>query len=611
MIRKSPWLLLPVLVPMLAITGCSDDDNDGTPDAASNGPLSLNILHINDHHSNLEQSTRSLNIAGAETEFASGGFSRVIAKIQEREAALDNVLKLHAGDAITGTLYFTSFEGEADAELMNQVCFDAFALGNHEFDRGDSGLKAFLDDLASGSCNTAVLAANVKPAVGTPLAPTAVDDYIQPYLIREIDGERVGIVGIDIAGKTRNSSSPDDTTEFLDETETAQNMINELESQGVNKIILLTHYQYTNDLTLAANLTGVDVIIGGDSHSLLGDFDNYGLESEGPYPTRVTDAAGNQVCVAQAWQYAQVVGELNVQWNAEGVVESCNGVPHLLLDEPIVREDTGGNEYNPTGSERDEILAAINADAQLSLTAEDATAAATLATYTDQLDQFRNQVVGTATQDLCLARIPGVPYGDAACTGEDPNRGGDIPNIVAQAFLFQSKNADVAIQNAGGVRIDLFQGDITIGDAYTLLPFANTLVDLTMTGAEIRQVLNEAVNYAHTDSSGAYPYAAGLRWLVDMSRTSGDRLYDIEVKERDATQWRALTDAETLNVVTNSFTAGGRDGYVTFGTVSDDGRAVDTFLDYAQSFVDYTREVGTLSKPAADEYSTQSYIPEP
>lgn len=611
MIRKSPWLLLPVLVPMLAITGCSDDDNDDTPDAASNGPLSLNILHINDHHSNLEQSTRSLDIAGAETEFASGGFPRVIAKIQEREAALDNVLKLHAGDAITGTLYFTSFEGEADAELMNQVCFDAFALGNHEFDRGDSGLKAFLDDLASGSCNTAVLAANVKPAVGTPLAPNAVDDYIKPYLIREIDGERVGIVGIDIAGKTRNSSSPDDTTEFLDETETAQNMINELESQGVNKIILLTHYQYTNDLTLAANLTGVDVIIGGDSHSLLGDFDTYGLESEGPYPTRVTDAAGNQVCVAQAWQYAQVVGELNVQWNAEGVVESCNGVPHLLLDEPIVREDTGGNEYNPTGSERDEILAAINADAQLSLTAEDATAAATLATYTDQLDQFRNQVVGTATEDLCLARIPGVAYGDAACTGEDPNRGGDIPNIVAQAFLFQSKNADVAIQNAGGVRIDLFQGDITIGDAYTLLPFANTLVDLTMTGAEIRQVLNEAVNYAHTDSSGAYPYAAGLRWLVDMSRTSGDRLYDIEVKERDATQWRALTDAETLNVVTNSFTAGGRDGYVTFGTVSDDGRAVDTFLDYAQSFVDYTREVGTLSKPAADEYSTQSYIPEP
>lgn len=465
--------------------------------------------------------------------------------------------------------------------------------------------------MANGNCDTPVLAANVKPAVGTPLAPSAVDDYIKPYVIKEVGGERVGIVGIDIANKTRNSSSPDDTTEFLDETITAQAMIDELEDQGVNKIVLLTHYQYANDLELAANLTGVDVIIGGDSHSLLGDFDTYGLASEGPYPTLVTDAAGNQVCVAQAWQYSQVVGELNVDWNAEGVVQSCSGVPHLLLDEPLLREDDGGNEYTPSGTEREAILAAVAADPQLSLTPNDATVATALATYTDQLDEFRNKVIGTATEDLCLARIPGRPYGDATCTGEDPVRGGDIPNIVAQAFLFQSKNADVSIQNAGGVRIDLFQGDITIGDAYTLLPFANTLVDLSMTGAEIRQVLNEAVDFADSDSSGAYPYAAGLRWTVDMNRPSGERLYDIQVRERDATQWRALTDGETLNVVTNSFTAGGRDGYVTFGTVSDDGRAVDTFLDYAQSFVDYTLEVNTLSKPAADEYSTQSFTPAP
>lgn len=605
MIRQSIWIILPIL----ALAGCNDNDNNSPEN--TNGPLSLTMLHINDHHSNLEEGQQSLNIAGADTEFTVGGFPRVAAKINERAAELENVLKLHAGDAITGTLYFTSFEGKADAELMNLVCFDAFALGNHEFDRGDSGLKLFLDELANGNCDTPVLAANVKPAVGTPLAPSAVDDYIKPYVIKEVGGERVGIVGIDIANKTRNSSSPDDTTEFLDETITAQAMIDELEDQGVNKIVLLTHYQYANDLELAANLTGVDVIIGGDSHSLLGDFDTYGLASEGPYPTLVTDAAGNQVCVAQAWQYSQVVGELNVDWNAEGVVQSCSGVPHLLLDEPLLREDDGGNEYTPSGTEREAILAAVAADPQLSLTPNDATVATALATYTDQLGEFRNKVIGTATEDLCLARIPGRPYGDATCTGEDPVRGGDIPNIVAQAFLFQSKNADVSIQNAGGVRIDLFQGDITIGDAYTILPFANTLVDLSMTGAEIRQVLNEAVDFADSDSSGAYPYAAGLRWTVDMNRPSGERLYDIQVRERDATQWRALTDGETLNVVTNSFTAGGRDGYVTFGTVSDDGRAVDTFLDYAQSFVDYTLEVNTLSKPAADEYSTQSFTPAP
>lgn len=603
MIRKPAWVLLP----LLAIAGCNDSNNDN-----SSAPLNLSILHINDHHSNLEAGSQALNLAGQETRFALGGFPRVAAKIAEREAELDNVLKLHAGDAITGTLYFTSFEGAADAELMNLVCFDAFALGNHEFDRGDEGLKFFLDELAKGSCNTPVLAANVKPQVGTPLAPVAVDDYIKPYVIKDVDGQRVGIVGIDIANKTKNSSSPLDTTEFLDETETAQAMIDELESQDVNKIILLTHYQYQNDLVLAENLSGVDVIIGGDSHSLLGDFDDYGLASEGPYPTLVTNADGDQACVAQAWQYSRVVGELDVQWDADGKVESCSGVPHLLLDMPIVRENSDG-EYEPSGTELEDILAAINADPQLSLTPEDTEVAAALATYTEQLDEFRNKVVGMATEDLCLARIPGVAYGDETCTGEDANRGGDIPNIVAQAFLFLSKNADVSIQNAGGVRTDIFQGDITIGDAYTLLPFSNTLVDLTMTGAEIRQVLNEAVDFAHQPdgSSGAYPYAAGLRWTVDMNRGAGDRLYDIEFREEDTAEWRALTDSETLNVVTNSFTAAGRDGYVTFGTVSDAGRAVDTFLDYAQSFVDYVEDRGTISKPSQGEFSTQFYTPEP
>src|SRR5690606_32633814 len=96
------------------------------------------------------------------------------------------------------------------------------------------------------------------------------------------------------------------------------------------------------------------------------------------------------------------------------------------------------------------------------------------------------------------------------------------------------QNADVSIQNAGGVRTDILAGDITIGDAYNLLPFANTLTDLTMTGEEIRRVLNEAVDYAHVEggSTGAYPYAAGLRWTVDMARPAGERLYDIEVRPR-------------------------------------------------------------------------------
>ena len=179
--RPHALLALTSVISTLVLSGCNSDSDSSADDNAAAQPLALNILHINDHHSNLEESSIDLDIAGTETSFALGGFPRVAAKMAEREAELDNVLKLHAGDAITGTLYFSSFEGEADAALMNEVCFDAFALGNHEFNEGNAGLAKFLDFLNSGDCSTPVLAANIKPEVGvSALTPNRGTDYIQP-----------------------------------------------------------------------------------------------------------------------------------------------------------------------------------------------------------------------------------------------------------------------------------------------------------------------------------------------------------------------------------------------------------------------------------------------
>lgn len=160
----------------------------------------LTILHINDHHSHLKPDSRmSLNLDGKSTRVRSGGMPAVIAKMKELEASKANVLKLHAGDAVSGSLFFTLFKGEADAALMNEVCFDAFALGNHEFNEGDAGLAKFLDFLNAGECNTPVLAANVKPEVGvSALTPKSETDYIQPYTVIDVAGTKVGIIGIDI-----------------------------------------------------------------------------------------------------------------------------------------------------------------------------------------------------------------------------------------------------------------------------------------------------------------------------------------------------------------------------------------------------------------------------
>ena len=571
----------------------------------------LTILHINDHHSHLQaDGGMDLVLAGEKTRVRSGGFPALATKIKELKQANEAVLTLHAGDAITGDLYYTLFKGKADAALMNAICFDAFALGNHEFDDGDAGLVSFLDELAKGDCHTQVLAANVKPELGvSPLTKASMTDYFKPHHIFERGGHKIGVIGIDIAKKTKQSSSPDETTFFADEFQTAQAEIDALTAKGVKRIILLTHYQYENDLALAQKLRGVDVIIGGDSHTLLGDFKALGKNASGPYPTIVKGVEGQKVCVAQAWQYAQIAGELSVEFKADGAVQNCHGTPHMMLADSFRRKNADGKRVELTGDARDAVIKDVRAHPSLSIVAEDANTAALLASFSSQVDALKADVIGRISSPLCLERIPGQGKSKMCDVADTAKNGADISNIVAHAFRDMSRTGDIAIQNGGGVRTDVPAGDFSIGDAYKLLPFANTLVELEMTGAEIHQVLEEALDYALSEggSTGAYPYAAGLRWDIDARQKKGQRFHNIQFKGAQDTSWSALNMKKRYKLITNNYIAGGRDGYLTFKSVSQDGRMVDTYLDYAQSFVDYVSERGVVHKLPLDEYSTQSF----
>jgi 5'-nucleotidase / UDP-sugar diphosphatase len=571
----------------------------------------LNILHINDHHSHLQSNRLDMMLDGKRTRVAAGGFPSVTTAFAELGAGKANLLKLHAGDAITGDLYYTLFKGEADAALMNTVCFDAFALGNHEFDDGDAGLARFLDYLNTAKCSTPVLGANVKPELGvSALTKKGPNDYIVPSVVLERGGEKIGIIGIDIASKTKNSSSPDASTQFLDETETAQAHIDQLQAAGVNKIVLLTHYQYKNDLKLAAAVTGVDVIVGGDSHTLLGlKFTDVGLRPGGDYPSVVKNKDGDSVCVVQAWEYSNIVGELKVKFDGDRV-SSCSGTPHLLLADSFKRKNDKGKRVELEGDARTAASAIVTSHPYLRLTKPDANADALLAVFKQKVESLKTAKIGNSNTTLCLERIPGQGKSKACDKAQTASHGSDISNAVSKAFLRMSKTSDIAIQNGGGVRADLLEGDITIGDAYSLLPFANTLTELSLSGAEIKAVLEDALDYALADggSTGAYPYAAGLRWDVDASKAPGQRFSNLQVNSRVQGDWITLDFSRTYKVVTNSYIALGKDGYKTFALVSKRGDAVNTYLDYAQSFVDYVRAVGTLEKLPISEYSTQIFI---
>lgn len=617
---------------LLTLSGCGNDDKS-TRQSPHYAPTELTIAHINDHHSHLEpEGSQSFMFNGNTYTSERGGFARITQLYEDLQAryAGSNFLKLHAGDAITGTKYYSFYQGDADADMMNTVCFDAFALGNHEFDDGDAALVRFIDRLHQGSCQTPVLAANVKPKVGTPLAMTKVDDYIKPYTITTTkEGVKVAIIGIDIAGKTQNSSRPLATTEFLDEVTTAQNYINEVKNQGIKHIILLTHYTYGNDIELAKQLTDVDVIIGGDSHTLLGDFthytkspeDNFG--SQGAYPTKVQNKDGDTVCIGQAWEYTKALGLMQVTFNNKGSVDRCHGSAIIPVAQQFKRYDEASSGFVAlSAADNASLLASLTATSFADLLKKDviypiapnAAAAAVLMPYTEQMSEKMAEVIGTSSQPLCLVRVPGTTRSADIAGCEDSAshaRGSDIAQVVAKAFLYGSLRADFALQNAGGVRESIQTGNVSNDIAYTVLPFSNTMVNLDITGQQVIDTLEEAIAN-HMDnggSSGSHPYADGLRWDLQLNQPRGNRVKNVEVRDRHTGTWSAIDVNRTYVMVTNDFIAEGRDGYTTLGVIFKDASKVeDTKLLYSQSFIDYIKQVQTLSRPARDDYAHKTVI---
>ncbi len=595
--KKTYLSIISLFIVMGLFVGCGSS-------SSSDENYKLSIFHVNDTHSHIEGESMTLEFDGVETSVSVGGYARYVTKLNELKENKPNSLILNAGDVFQGTLYYSLFKGEADAAVMNLISWDAYALGNHEFDDSDEGLKSFLDMLDE---DISVISANVVPQAGNIL-----EGYWQPYVIKEVNGEKVGIIGIDIVGKTKNSSNPSDEITFFNETETAQKYIDELTSLGVDKIVLLTHQGFSNDITMAQNLTGVDVIVGGDSHTLVGDFSAFGLESTvKEYPTVEQSKEGKKVCVVQAWEYGHILGDLDVTFNDKGEVLSCSGNPLLLVGNEFTQEDEEGNDQTVNDTVKASITKTIEETSNIEIVNEDEYTLTVVNTYADLVDEKKSVVIGTASERLGHNRIPGdIKDGVAALP-----LGSDIAPIVAKSFYDLSNLADACIQNAGGVRVAIETGDVTMGDAYTLLPFANTLFELQMYGSEIKQVLEDALTntIAEDGSTGSFPYSYGLRYDVDLSAAANNRISNLEIKNRETGTWSTISNDTMYTIVTNSYTAGGKDGYLTFKTVQDErGEGVDTYLDYAMSFVKYmetlTANGETLQKLPSEDHPIKSFV---
>lgn len=535
-------------------------------------PFTLTILHLNDTHSNFLPGMISVSLPPDSLMFRipAGSIARISSLVDSIRLERETVLFLHAGDMVQGTLFYTLFGGEADVAVYNAIGLDAMSPGNHEFDRGSEGLSILLEDAEFD-----IICANLDVSRDSLLA-----GRIAPWTVFGTGDERVGVIGL-IVDELANVSSPSEGTTVLPPRETAQSAIDQLEDRGVNKIILLTHIGYEDDLDLASGLSGADIIVGGHSHTILGGFPGTSLHSSGSYPTVTMGADGEDVLVVQAGTGASILGDLNVDFDTEGHVIACDGSPVIA---------TGGDyqdaDRSPlSGEALDRLVDYIESTTFLIAAPEDPAVRELVGIYELELAAFAYEVVGTAPVDLQHRRVP----------GEELPDGSMIAPVICDAMLWKAEQVglqvDIALLNAGGARIPVPAGDITVGTIYTLMPFGNSLAVLEMTGEDIKDVMEDAMSNIFDDgnSDGSFPYTAGLRYTANASSPEGERITAMEVLGSNG--WTIVDPAGRYRVITSYFLAGGGDGYTTFSGIE----AMDTGFIDAEVFMDYLMEKGSIT----------------
>jgi 2',3'-cyclic-nucleotide 2'-phosphodiesterase (5'-nucleotidase family) len=491
--------------------------------------FNLSIMHTNDQHANVDNAGNKINVAKKQT------------AINSVRATKPNALLLDAGDVFSGTLYFNEYKGLADLEFMNLAGYDAMTFGNHEFDMGTEVLANFVKEaqfpFLSANVNFAA-DANLKNRFNDETTSNAVGGQIYNGMVKVVDGEKIGIFGLTTA-ETPTISSPGADVVFENYITEAQKSVDAFKALGVNKIVALSHLGYNdsltwdNDLELAAQVEGIDVIVGGHTHVKL---DAPVFETTGVEPT----------VIVQANEYNKFLGTLDVTFDATGKV--------------ITTETTGKLLDVSTFAEDAATLSLLNTKYKPAIQAKEAT------------------VVGKSTVQL----VGGNP---AARTGET-----NLGNLVADGMLAKAKtinpNTVIALQNGGGVRVTLPAGDITLANVFQVLPFGNALAIMDLKGSEIKEALELGVKTAPATANGAFLQVSGLKFTYDSTKPVGEKVQSVLVKGADGS-YTALDLTKNYFVATNIFTAKGGDGYTMLAKAYAEGRVSEPgFVDW-EIFADY------------------------
>ena len=245
--------MLPRLLTSIAALGCTA--------SMAMADYSLTILHTNDFHARFEPISKYDSGCSEENNAEGkcfGGSARLVTAVADARARSNNSILVDGGDQFQGTLFYTYYKGKLAAEMMNKLGYDAMTVGNHEFDDGPEVLRGFMD-----AVDFPVLMSNADVSKEPLLA-----DTLAKSTVIEKGGEKIGLIGL-TPEDTDELASPGKNITFSDPVAAVQGEVDKLTAEGVNKIVVLSHSGYLVDQRVAEGTTGVDVIVGGHSNTLL------------------------------------------------------------------------------------------------------------------------------------------------------------------------------------------------------------------------------------------------------------------------------------------------------------------------------------------------------
>ncbi|MDD5898727.1 MAG: bifunctional UDP-sugar hydrolase/5'-nucleotidase [Clostridia bacterium] len=476
----------------------------------------LIILHTNDVHGRAVASGSAF------------GYARVAALKKGLEARGAEVLLMDAGDFSQGTPIVNLGYGKNAVDFMNAAGYDVATLGNHEFDWG-------ADNMEQNMANAAftVLCANLTRTADGSLVLGA-------NKVFEVAGMKVGVFGL-ATPETMTKAHPDKVKgiTFAQAEElyaVAQAQVAELEAAECDLIVCLAHLgdadeSITNrSMDVTANVTGIDLLIDGHSHSTID-----GGVTEGD-TLRVSTG-----------EYGKAIGYVVVEKIVKDDTTSISLTPGLYT----IAENAEAELVLGAGLPADEEVAAIVNGVNDAVEAE---LSATFASTEVLLDG--NRAPGVRTQETNLG------------------------DFAADAILWAAKQAlgedkvDAALTNGGGIRASIEVGDVTMKTMKTVFPFGNEVATITITGAELLEAL-EAATWSTPDAIGAFPQVAGIEFTLDTTVPyENGEMYPnstyyapakpgsrVTIATVGGQPWAA--DAEYV-IATNDFTAAGGDTYYVF-----------------------------------------------